>query len=204
MHTQQLPCLIIAHGMSLTDGMSSPIYDTSIQCKPPLSSICDFSDDLTLSNETAEQLIFRNHSSNFEQQVDVSQLIHVLHNEHLLSTDQIDNLTLEVVGNTNARKKQRLRLWIPQSTSNFIDPLIKCLRSTNHKPHLELADDLEADLWVPLSKQNCRYNGVTSPILTLCNMKEEYEGIYRCRVINSEGIYVLSEPSQVVLNKPNG
>ena len=125
-------------------------------------------------------------------------------NAHLITAEQMEELMQDVLGNTNAKKVQRLLQWLPKSCSNFLETLIVCLRETDHMGHLELAASLENDLWVPLSALHCRYSGVNTPTLMLCNVKEEHEGVYSCRVTSSDGGSILSQAAHVSLVKHDG
>ena len=148
---------------------------------------------LYISGETTEQRIFQKRLLDLERLVDPSQLYPVLYNRDILTTDQVEDLRLEVVGNTPKRKVERLLEWLPRSSSRFLDRLIECLRETESRGHQELADLLEADLWPPLSPQHCHYEGATSSILTLCSLRGEHEGVYRCRVLTvRESLYCLN------------
>jgi hypothetical protein len=154
------------------------------------------------ASETADQRIFREKSPDFKERVNAGSLYRPLYNGHLLTTHQVEEITQDVVGNTNTRKVERLLQWLPKSSARFLDPLISCLRVTQDLGHLELADTLEAALWTPLSTQHCHYDGATNSTLFLCSVSETDEGVYRCRVTNSAGGSTFSEPAHVQLVKP--
>ena len=165
-------------------------------------NVC-FVDDV-MSPETAQQRVFREHVGRFKQCVDAANLNPHLLTNHLITSEQAEELMHEVVGNTNARKVKRLLQWLPKSSANFVDKLIDCLRETDHSGHLELADDLERDLWVPLSTHHCRYDGVNNSTLILCTVMKAHKGVYRCRVTSNDGSSILSEAAHVSLIKANG
>ena len=116
----------------------------------------------------------------------------------------MEELTLAVPGNTNARKVEQLQLWLPKSSARFLDRLIPCLREGEELGHMELADSLERALWSPLSAQHLHYDGVNNSTLILCSVRKTHEGVYRCRVTNSSGGTVLSEDAHIELVKPDG
>jgi hypothetical protein len=159
-------------------------------------------DDPSLS-ETTQQHIFQEHASEFKKCVNAANLCSFLFNAHLITAEQMEELMHDVVGNTNAKKVQRLLQWLPRSCTNFLEKLIRCLRETDHLGHLELAASLENDLWVPLSSIHCHYTGADTPTLMLCDVKETHEGEYRCRVTSSDGGSILSQPAHVSLVKPD-
>ena len=140
----------------------------------------------------------------FEKCVNAANLCPYLFNAHLVTVEQMEELMQDVLGNTNNKKVQRLLQWLPKICSNFLEKLIVCLRETDHLGHLELAASLENDLWAPLSALHCHYSGVETPTLVLCNVKEEHEGVYSCRVTGSDGGSVLSQAVHVSLMKPDG
>lgn len=116
--------------------------------------------------------------------------------------DQVEELMQEVVGNTNARRVEKLSRWLP-NCGDFLEKLITCLRKTDHYGHFELASSLEEGFWIPLSAHHLRYDGVHNSTLTLCQVKEAHKGGYRCRVTNDRGISVLSDTANVSLVKPD-
>ena len=170
---------------------------------PPKSSqfILFFTDD-PASQESAQQQVFREHTGEFKQLVEASNLYQPLFQDRLIISEQMCDLILEVPGNTNPRKVDNLLTWLPKS-SNFLKKLILCLRKTDHSGHQELADSYEKALWPPLSPQNLLYDGVNNSTLQLCSVQKHHEGVYRCRVSNSAGS-VLSEPASVSLIGSDG
>ena len=156
------------------------------------------------SPESIDKHIFDKHLTDFQQMVNVDTLCPPLFSAKLITPEQVQELVLEVPGNTNARKIRQLQLWLPVASVRFLDQLIQCLRQGQHLGHLELADSLEGALWTPLSSQNIHYDGVTNSTLILCSVKGAHEGQYRCRVTSSCGQSVLSEVAHVQLIKPDG
>lgn len=154
--------------------------------------------------ESTDKRIFHEHSTKFQQMVNVDHLCPALFNAKLITTEQMQELIQDVPGNTNARKIRQLQLWLPTSSAHFLNQLIQCLRQGQHLGHLELADSLEKALWVPLSSQNIHYDGVANSTLILCSAKGAHEGQYRCRVTSSCGQSVFSDVTHVQLIKPDG
>ena len=147
-------------------------------------------------------MVFIKNLQLFKSTVDANSLRPPLYNHQLLTSEQMQELTQEVVGNTNARKVDNLSRWLP-NCGNFLEKLISCLRETDHHGHLDLASSLEKDFWVPLSAHNLHYDGVLHSTLTLCQVKGAHQGEYRCRVTNDRGASVLSNAANVSLVKPD-
>ncbi|CAI8041244.1 Ankyrin-1 [Geodia barretti] len=92
--------------------------------------------------ETPHQRIFRQHHPDLRQYLNTSSILPYLSRHSLVTSDQLEELTLPVL--TNTRKVDLLLSWLPRSTVDFLEKFVICLNEANdHLAHAELAGKLQ-------------------------------------------------------------